>query len=252
MCAVALSLGWATVASAQLPQRDAADFNYQYTGADLYNQSDWTLNNDSGATSVVDTTVLQMPYTASGDPPAMDNSDSYKWDLISNLLSENGFTLELDFKILDPTAGTDWVFGILAGVGEGGYQPFVLTPTSAVRYDGGNGYVPVDGYSADHTDGFHTLRIAQEGFTDYTASEDAYIYIDDVLVGRQPGHPRDTLPQNMTFGWITGNQVPGTTQIDNISIDTTGAYAPVVIPEPGSILLLTLSSLLFLGARWRR
>ncbi len=98
-------------------------------------------------------------------------------------------------------------------------------------------------YAVDLTDGFHVVRGAVEGGTNLTT-----VWVDGVKA-------LDALVSHTYVGSDTGvigrwggNARGGTTTVDYLRFDTTGAYAP--IPEPSAAALVLLASAL--GFRRRR
>ncbi len=102
---------------------------------------------------------------------------------------------------------------------------------------------PEAAYLVDLTDDFHVLRGAVEGGTNLTS-----VWLDGNLLIDGLVSQSFNSGELFVVGEWSGNNRGGTTSIDYVRFDTTGAFAP--IPEPSAAALVLLATAL--GFRRRR
>ena len=108
-----------------------------------------------------------------------------------------------------------------------------------------SGLNPEAAYLVDLTDDFHVLRGAVEGGTNLTS-----VWLDGNLLIDGLASQGFNSGELFVVGEWSGNNAGGTTTIDYVRFDTTGAFAPHAIPEPAAATLMLLASAL--GFRRRR
>ncbi len=210
----AILLGTACTAYADLVtvERDSADFNYRYTGAELTNHLDWSDNVTSGES--VEGDLLR--YSPAGG--------FYDWLQSANLVDGTGWTMEFEYRITDAPTASSIPLGITMCDGTYGEYNQLYFRAGSVRYNGTytNGVF---------TDEFHTVRIAEpaDGGTG-----DTHVWVDDLLVDNTTSGA-DYDIQRLIVGKIAGSVAEGEMLVKSLRVDTTGAYAPPAPPEVHAI-----------------
>jgi hypothetical protein len=246
---LALCLGWASLANAELMTKDSADFGTQYTGAQVIQGGDWTLvlSDDGGADYSIVGDALQLV----SDGSSGSRSGWYTWNNAANLDGTTGWTMEMSFKIVTPNpAAEEYSFGLIASsdaTADGTYYSAVLTPSNVYNWET---QASIGTYSGDHTDAFHTIRIAQPATASGETPVDAEVWIDGVSLGTMADYDTGSAT-TLAIGRTSGAIIDGaTTQVEWVRVDTGGAYAPV--PEPGTLALLAFVAIMGIVVRRRR
>jgi hypothetical protein len=258
-CTIALFLGVTTLvglqtANADLLTKDSSAFRYKYemdvdpVGQDLVGTptgADWGVSSGGATLSTLGdgTTISTI-----GAPPAYYKSfpSSVPGAVMaaSDLTFASGWTVEMRAKTSNAT-GYD--YSIDLEMGDSSSQAVamqIFLGDSRATWRNANN-VTVLGQV--NNDDFHTWRIAQlPGANEYRFWRDGVqLFSNITLTGDiNEGEPAIYLG-NLTSGSV------GTTQIDYFRM-TSGAFAPMSTPEPGTIVLLSTGLLGLLAYAWRK
>jgi hypothetical protein len=231
---VELSLGGSALRAAQL---DSSLFNHQYNG-------DVVLANNFLPHYTPDNPFdLQAPTTdgniltyQSSIAQANGDWNSDQWN--TDISHAAGWTIEFRLQL----EGTGPINGFNNFADDGtSYAFFSVGPASFQLFSNPN---PIDTNS--NVDAFHTFRIAEA-----PNSTTLSVWRDGVSLGT---FTAPTLAVTaMWFGDGTTSGGGPTVHLDYFRWDSTGAYAPVPVPEPSAGVLLTLGAIgLAAMARRRR
>lgn len=234
---VALAIGVAIVvaspAVADLILKDSADFNHKYEG-DVAPVPNYT---EVGTFQLAPTTDGDIMSFRTGFGPYLGSDD---WNGAN---APDGYTIEIRARIgTDFAEGARGALALYTGIG-GTTGDLIGIGQSSVKILA-HGEILVD--TNDNTADFHTFRVA----FDHVGSVWPYtIYRDGVLLDSWP-NGGNWATESLWIG--SGGSIYGgpTVEVDYIRWDDTGAFAP--IPEPASLALLGVGSLLLATARRRR
>ncbi len=227
------------LSAAPLAEKASEDFNYLYQPTQLPDASTpaWIpYQGGSGNSATLSGGVLHIesPGAPSYFYYAMGNAH---WRNIMD--TAVGMTLEIRIRVAPGTTG-----GLTLSLDEGtvygaGYG-VVRLDEDGTHWDTTTGFEKV--HAATNTDGYHTFRLVKLGSTS-TEGGRFNLYRDgELILENYVGSHSTSTPANRLFFGNTGSWL-STLDVEYVRWDTTGAFAPVSVPEPGSAALLGLSIL---------
>lgn len=177
---------------------------------------------------------------------ALDTVAYDRWAHTGDITGTVGWTIETRLRIdsLGATTGDPGVFEIVSrSSGANARSPWFYITADGIRVRINTSGSTAALYNINLNDGqFHTYRMAT------VAGEPHTFWLDGVQVATWTNND-STADTRVFLGRNGGTSVDdGTTTIDYIRFDTTGAFAP--IPEPAAAALLVLASAI--GLRRRR
>lgn len=221
LCFAAAVLAMAVVVaplSAQITtEKETSAFTYVYDGADLAASADWTAVDYGGGlpAGIVEGTNLRYSPAGGG---------YYQWN--PALSDAPGWTFEATYQITQAETSICGPFGV--NIGDGTYGELHAFYGGAASVKAGTS-LQAFGSTIDFTDGMHTLRFAEE------TGGPASLWIDGTLMNDSLSGLNYAISE-LLIGFLTGNQADGEVLIQQIAVDTTGAFAPVgqIVPLPPS------------------
>ena len=172
------------------------------------------------------------------------------WWSNSGITHTTGYTLEFSMKVVSDGASLP-ALGLIAQPSPGAAAPagycWVGENETAIGAYNGTGFQG-DLSTADNTDAFHTFRLAQEGGAyNYSLWRDGVLLTDTgASAGVQWGQA------GLAFGGVGGGQDPTAESQVAYFRAHPGAWAPVPVPEPGTLARLATGLIGLLAYAWRK
>ena len=223
--------------------KDATAFAQFYLGNQMWENGtpayvgDWNGDIASGGTQADysnNGTNLVVSQTTNNGWFQHDN-DTSPWDL---LLPTESWTAEMRVHVQSTPGGVS-LWGAQIGDGAG-----IITVNNNGVSAGAGAALDLD--TTDNTDGFHTFRLAYDGPDGvYSVWRDGALLTSTQTATLNLGFSRFIIGDCCSSYGGVGNVF----EIEYAAYDVTGAFAPVLVPEPSSTALLGLGGLALLLRR---
>ena len=205
----------------------------------------------SGAYSGYATTADISNWTVGGGNLTIVNktSPTENWFGLTNdpFTWSTGYTIEARFRVSEVNGSGPGIgaFNIGSGASVNDDTPLFGIRISAdgLRNEPG-GFTTVL-YSGDMTQ-LHTVRVAVIG-----GASTAHLYVDGVQITDSVANAQLYHLSRLLFG-DDSSYNSGSLETDYLRVDTTGAFAPVPVPEPTSMSLMCIGSIGYIVARRRK